>query len=84
VATATAIGILVDVARMPVYIWSEWGHLIDVWPLIAAAAIGVVIGTLAGERVLRLIPERHFRKIVSGLILALGLVMIFAIHKGGR
>jgi len=79
VATATAIGILVDLARMPVYFWSQWGKISTLWPLILAAAVGVVIGTLLGERILRLIPERDFRKIVSGLILALGLMMIVLI-----
>jgi uncharacterized membrane protein YfcA len=84
VATATAIGILVDLARMPVYFWSEWDRIKTLWPMILAAAIGVLIGTLLGERVLRLIPERYFRKIVSALILALGLMMIVLIGTDRR
>lgn len=84
VATATAIGILVDLARMPVYLWSSRSELSQVWPLILAAVIGVVVGTLLGERVLRLIPERFFRKIVSGLILALGLMMVVLIGADRR
>ncbi len=79
VATATAIGILVDLARMPVYLWSRWSELTELWPTILAAALGVLVGTLIGERVLRLIPEQYFRKIVSGLILALGLLMTFLV-----
>lgn len=84
VATSTAIGIFVDLARMPVYFWTEGGRITAFWPLIAAAAAGVAVGTLAGERVLSIIPERFFRKVVSGLILALGLVTIFLIDPGGR
>ena len=75
VATATAIALVVDAVRMPVYFWTQMRELIDAWPLIAVAGAGVVAGTLAGERVLRTIPEPVFRRLVAGLILALGVVM---------
>jgi uncharacterized membrane protein YfcA len=82
VATATATALLVDLARMPVYLWSEWDGITRVWPLILAAAAGVLLGTLIGERVLRRIPEQAFRKVVSGLILLLGIVTIFLLNSG--
>jgi uncharacterized membrane protein YfcA len=37
----------------------------------------VVAGTLAGERLLRRIPEPIFRRVVAALILVLGAVMFF-------
>jgi uncharacterized membrane protein YfcA len=77
VATATATGLIVDLARGPVYLATQWSELLHAWPLIAAATVGVVIGTLVGERLLRRIPEPLFRRIVSALILALGLSMMF-------
>jgi uncharacterized membrane protein YfcA len=76
VATATAVGLLVDGARMPVYFFTQWGDIAKAWPYVAAATVGVVAGTLGGERLLRRIPEQKFRKVVSGIILILGVALI--------
>jgi uncharacterized membrane protein YfcA len=76
VATATAIALVVDGARMPVYLWTEGSALARLWPEIALATAGVLLGTLAGVRVLRRIPERVFRPAVSILITALGVWML--------
>lgn len=81
VATSTAISFFVDAARMPVYLWTEWNRMGQVWPFLVTATAGVLVGTLAGERILRSIPERLFRKIASALILALGIAMIFLINS---
>jgi uncharacterized membrane protein YfcA len=75
VATATAIALIVDAVRMPVYFAVQWKELVDDWLLIGLAIVGVVVGTLTGEKVLRRIPELVFRRIVAALILALGVVM---------
>jgi uncharacterized membrane protein YfcA len=72
VASATAIGLIVDGARMPVYAWSLGGEMIAVWPLIAIATAGVVAGTLFGRRLLDHIPDTHFRRIVALLLALLG------------
>lgn len=76
IATATAIGLFVDTARMPVYFLSQMNSLIHIWPLIAAASIGVSIGTLFGMRLLRSIDEPSFKRVVSGVVLALGAWML--------
>jgi len=76
VATATAVALVVDGARMPVYIWTEGRSLIPRWPEIAAATAGVLLGTVVGVRVLRQIPENVFRPSVSILITALGVYML--------
>jgi uncharacterized membrane protein YfcA len=73
VATATAIALLVDAARMPVYLITEAPHLWQLWPLILAATTGVVLGTIAGEKLLRRIPQRVFQQVVGAIVLALGL-----------
>jgi hypothetical protein len=75
VATATAIGLFVDAARMPVYLSTAWGSLGPLWPSIAIASIGVLVGTLIGGRLLRSIPERLFRRVVSLLVLGLGIAL---------
>ena len=74
VATATAIGLIVDAARMPVYVATEADRLV-LGPAIIVATAGTVAGTLAGERVLKRIPPRLFRKLVALLVLALGFYM---------
>jgi len=72
VATATAIGLIVDASRMPVYFATEAAAIVHVWRLIVIAAIGAVVGTLLGVHTLRRIPERVFRNIVAVVLLVLG------------
>jgi len=81
VATATAVGVIVDIARLPVYLATDGRALLRYGPLILAAAAGAVIGTPLGIRVLARVPERVFRRIVSVLLLVLGVAMIVS---GGR
>jgi uncharacterized membrane protein YfcA len=76
VATATAIALAVDVARMPVYFVAEGSAILARWPILVLAVSGVVVGTLLGERVLGRIPERVFRTVVALLILTLGVYML--------
>jgi uncharacterized membrane protein YfcA len=78
VATATAVGVIVDLARVPVYLATEGRALLAAWPLIVAATVGVVVGTPIGIRVLARVPERVFRRIVSVLLLVLGIAMMVA------
>ncbi len=77
VATATAVGVIVDGARMPAYFVTQGHEIAQIWLLVALATVGAVIGTLFGERLLRRIPERLFRRIVAVLLLILGGYMIF-------
>ena len=76
VATSTAAGVLVDAARVPVYIWRASETLRALSPLIVVAAVGVLIGTVAGERVLLGLSRDWFRKIVSALIGLLGVWLL--------
>ena len=82
VATATAVGVVVDLVRLPVYLAVEGGTVLRAWPVVGAATIGVLVGTLAGERVLRRISESTFRILVSSIILALGIAMLAGIGRG--
>lgn len=76
VGTATAIGLIVDGARMPVYLAIESGRIFSAWPLLAVTIIGVLLGTLWGVRLLRRMEERMFRKLLFSLVLALGVYML--------
>lgn len=75
VATATAIGLMVDLARMPVYAATSWASMWVHWPFIAIATAGVVAGTLLGTFVLKRLPEKPFRRVVAILVLALGIAL---------
>ena len=75
VATATAVALVIDGVRMPVYLVAEWDGLLALAPLIAVTTAGGVFGTIAGERVLNRIPPRAFRKLVGVLLLTLGFYM---------
>ncbi|HET9408326.1 MAG TPA: sulfite exporter TauE/SafE family protein [Candidatus Sulfotelmatobacter sp.] len=80
VATATAIALIVDAVRMPVYAATQARQVLHIWEIVLLAIIGVVIGTLAGARALRRIPRPLFLRIVSAIILVLGVSML--IHPG--
>ncbi len=81
VATATAIGLIVDLARMPVYFATQAGRILAIWPWVLAAIAGTIAGTLLGVRVLRWIPEPVFRRVVAIILLGLGAYMVV---RGGR
>lgn len=76
VATATATGLLVDVARLPVYLVTQGADILELWPLVLVATLGTLVGTVAGAMLLRKLPEALYRRIVSTIILALGVFML--------
>lgn len=81
VATATAVGLIVDGARMPVYLIGQWEEMANLWPFLLAATVGAIIGTVTGERLLRRIPEPIYRRLVAVLVLCLGVFMLFRIGQ---
>ena len=81
IATATAIGLFVDGARLPVYLATQWREILAIWPLVLTATVGGVIGTVFGTRVLGRVPERVFRRVLAVLLLVLGLYMAIASGK---
>lgn len=76
VGTATAVALMVDGARVPVYLWRLHGPMADMGAWLALATLGVVAGTLLGYRALARIPERWFRRIVAAILAFLGAAMI--------
>ena len=76
IATSTAVGLVVDLARMPVYAFSRGSELIGIAPELALLSAGVLLGTIVGGSVLRKIEEQTFRRIVSLLVLLLGVYML--------
>ena len=76
VATTTAVGLIVDAARMPVYLATTGNEVLAIWPVVAVATVGVIAGTLFGHRLLARIPEARFRPTVAVILGLLGLAMI--------
>ena len=73
IATATAVALIVDGARIPVYLVTQGADLVRLGPLILILSVGATIGTLAGQWTLRRMPEPLFRRVVGVLLLLLGL-----------
>ena len=64
---------------MPVYFIVQWSDIINIWPFIVLASVGVLIGTELGVWTLGKISEALFKKIVSGIILFIGILVL--IHR---
>ena len=76
VATATAIALLIDGVRLPIYMANYPNEIARIRWLVLVATIGVVAGTILGARILTRIPEDRFRSVVAILLAVLGVSMI--------
>ena len=76
VATATATGLLVDLARAPVYLWTAGPRLLDLAVPLGVATAGVLIGTITGERILMGLSPARFARVVGVAIAALGVWLL--------
>ena len=76
VATATMTGLLVDAARLPVYLWLAGDALRGMTGVVTVATIGALVGTLLGERLMLGISPARFRLLVSLLIGLLGISLL--------
>lgn len=77
IATSTAVALFVDGMRVPVYLATQGRELVGIWPVVLAATIGVVLGTFAGRAILGRLSEATFKRVVSVLLIGLGISMIF-------
>lgn len=80
VATSTATGLLVDAARTPVYLWRSGMSLVGLWVPLAVATIGVLAGTVAGERLLLGLSRETYSRVLAVAIGALGAWLIVTAH----
>jgi hypothetical protein len=79
VATATASALLVDAARLPVYLITAGPDIVRAWPTIALLTAAVVVGTFVGAPILRRLPERVFRRLLAILLIVLGAGLILGV-----
>lgn len=76
IATSTAVALFVDGLRVPVYLVTHGRELVAIWPVVLVATVGVVIGTIAGRAILGRLSEAAFKRVVSVLLIGLGVAMI--------
>lgn len=76
VATATAIALVIDAARLPIYMWYYSDDVFAVWRVVGEASGGVLLGTILGSRMLLRIPDRWFRPAVALILAVLGLSLL--------
>jgi len=76
IATAAATGLIVDVVRMPVYFLTQSSQISQFLLILILSSSAVIAGTLVGNIVLKRIPEESFKRIVSLLILLLGIFLL--------
>jgi uncharacterized protein len=81
VATSTATGLLVDLARVPVYLATSWQDLLANWPMIGLLTVGVLVGTVVGAPILRRMPERTFRRVLAVLLIGLGVLLVAGLGR---
>src|SRR5262245_36189348 len=76
VATSTASAILVDAARVPIYLLTAGSAIVAAKGIVVVATIGVVIGTLIGVPALGRIPASAYRRMLGSLLVLLGLWLL--------
>jgi uncharacterized membrane protein YfcA len=69
-------------SQQAIYAVMQAKQVLEILPVLLSAIIGVIVGTIAGERMLRRIPAQVFRRVISAIILALGVSMLIAPGKG--
>jgi len=76
VATSTAVALLVDAARTPVYLARAGGALFHFAAPITVAALGCLLGTVLGERILIGTSPDRYRRLVGAAVALVGLWLV--------
>jgi uncharacterized membrane protein YfcA len=83
VATATASALLVDAARVPVYLLTRWHAITQFWLPGVLIAAGVTVGTALGVPVLSRLPESVYRRLLGALLVGLSFLLIVTSLRAG-
>lgn len=76
IASGTLIACFVDATRIPLYIYNYGDKLSSHWLFIGGVVATAYIGTIIGKRVVTYLPLKAFKKIVAGVIILMGIVLI--------
>lgn len=75
VATATVIACLIDATRIPLYLLQYYDSLVVAWPYLVVVTLSAFLGTLLGKWLLEIISIAHFRRVIAGCVVAIGIAM---------
>jgi uncharacterized membrane protein YfcA len=75
-ATGTAVALLIDAARTPVYLMRGGSAILSLAVPIGVAAAGCIVGTLLGERLFLGLPAERYRRIVGAAVGVLGVYLL--------
>lgn len=79
VATAAIIASVVDVTRIPIYIFNNKGVLADNLLLLLITTVSAFAGTFAGKRLLKKISLKTFKIYVASTIIIIGMLLTLKI-----
>lgn len=81
VATAAAVAVVVDVVRAPVYVLAQARSLESAGILILLATMAVAVGTWLGGLLRARVPEKLFRRVVSGVVFLIGALLLLQVRR---
>jgi uncharacterized protein len=78
IATGTAIACLIDLTRLPVYLYNYGPEMAAEWAPLAGVVAAAWAGTFVGKGLVARLPLAWFRRIVAVMIVAAGSALILA------
>ena len=76
IATATGISLIIDLTRIPMYVWKEMHLFSGMWSNLLPVILIAFVGTLVGKQLLKRISLERFRLIVAGFVMIVGLAFL--------
>jgi uncharacterized membrane protein YfcA len=76
-ATGTAVALLIDLARTPVYVARAGAELAAFAAPMGVAAAGCLLGTVLGERLFFGLPRERYRQAIGVALVAVGAFLLF-------
>jgi uncharacterized membrane protein YfcA len=76
VATGAAIALIIDVVRLPFYLWESGDAVMGNIRMVAIATVAVCLGTFAGTAILLRLSAVAFGRLIGAVLLLLGLWLL--------
>ena len=76
VATATGAALMVDAARIPVYLAAQGHDLLSIWYFIVIGSAGVILGTIFGRKILQRLSQLTFTRTIGVVLIGIGILVI--------
>lgn len=79
IATGTAMAVLVDMARIPVYLGRNWQQVVQEKSLLMATLLASLMGVVIGRNYLKKLTIGALHKLVSAFVVLVALLLIMGI-----